>query len=222
MRSKNKQTLVVGCVTIVCVVIIAGAKIHIDRVNVNNKTDVESSTIQTTAETTTKPSTMTHTTTSEPITETTRRNNTAQKSTTKPSNNKVVQSTTKKTGTDAEHGSVFYLSDYERRVVECIVMGEAGGEPYEGQILVAQCLLNACKKDGLQPSQVRKEYKYSGWSSNPSKSVKNAVSAVFDDGYKATNEYVLYFYAPKYAKGKWHETQKFVCEVGGHRFFAEW
>lgn len=130
-------------------------------------------------------------------------------------------STTKKTSTDAT-AAAFYLSDEERRVVECIVMGEAGGEPYEGQILVAQCILNACKKDGLKPSQVRREYKYSGWNSNPSKSVKNAVSAVFDDGYKATNEYILYFYAPKYAKGRWHETQKFVCEVGGHRFFAEW
>ena len=116
----------------------------------------------------------------------------------------------------------FYLSDYERQVVEKIVMGEAGGEPYEGQVLVAQCILNASLKDGIQPSEVRTKYKYSGWNENPSDDVKNAVSEVFDRGYKAVDEYVLYFYAPKYARGTWHETQKFVIELGGHRFFAEW
>ena len=118
--------------------------------------------------------------------------------------------------------SAFYLSDYERQVVEKIVMGEAGGEPYEGQVLVAQCILNASLKDGIQPSEVRTKYKYSGWNENPSDDVKNAVSEVFDRGYKAVDEYILYFYAPKYARGTWHETQKFVIELGGHRFFAEW
>ena len=121
-----------------------------------------------------------------------------------------------------EFKPVFYLSEYERRVVECIVMGESGGEPYKGQLLVAQCLLNACLKDGLQPSEVRKAYKYSGWNSNPSESVKNAVREVFDNGYKVTNEYILYFYAPKLCNSKWHETQRFVTQVGGHRFFARW
>lgn len=117
---------------------------------------------------------------------------------------------------------LFYLSDYERWIAECIVMGESGAEPYEGQILVAQCLLNACLKDDLHPSKVRTKYKYSGWNDNPSDSVKEAVSAVFDDGYKVTEEFILYFYAPKYLKSKWHETQRFVIEIGGHRFFAEW
>lgn len=116
----------------------------------------------------------------------------------------------------------FLLSDYERWVAECIVMGESGSEPYDGQILVAQCIVNACLKDGLQPSEVRTKYKYSGWKQNPTESVKNAVSSVFDDGYRLVDEYILYFYAPKYSKGRWHETQRFVIEVGGHRFFAEW
>ena len=116
----------------------------------------------------------------------------------------------------------FYLNDYERRIVECVVMGEAGAESYEGQVLVAQCLLNGCIKEGVQPSVIRRKYKYSGWKDNPTDSVKKAVSAVFDDGYKITNEFILYFYAPKYAKGKWHETQRFVIEEGNHRFFAGW
>lgn len=117
---------------------------------------------------------------------------------------------------------LFYLSDYERWVVECIVMGEACGEPYEGQVLVAQCILNGCLRKNIQPSELRVANKYSGWRENPSDSVKRAVSAVFDDGYKVTDEFVLYFYAPKYSKGKWHETQRFVIELGGHRFFTVW
>ena len=101
-------------------------------------------------------------------------------------------------------------------------MGESEGESYEGQMLVAQCLLNACLRDGLQPSEVRVKYMYAGWNESPSENIKSAVSAVFDDSYKVTDEFILYFYAPKYSKGKWHETQRFVIEVGGHRFFAEW
>lgn len=116
----------------------------------------------------------------------------------------------------------FYLSDEERQIVENVVMGESCGEPYEGQILVAQCILNACLKDGIQPSEVRKKYKYSGWKTNPTDSVKEAVSAVFDDGYKITDEPILYFYAPKYCAGRWHETQRHIITVGGHKFFAEW
>lgn len=116
----------------------------------------------------------------------------------------------------------FYLSEYERWIAECIVMGESGCESYEGQILVAQCLLNACLKDDIQPSVVRTKYKYSGWHNSPTDSVKSAVSAVFDEGYRLTDEFILYFYAPKYVSGKWHETQRFIIEVGGHRFFAEW
>lgn len=115
----------------------------------------------------------------------------------------------------------FMLNNEERRIAECIVMGEAGGESYKGQMLVAQCLLNACIEDGLQPSEVRTAYKYSGWNEYPSESVKKAVSAVFDLGEQVTDEPVKYFYAPKHCNSRWHETQTFVIEVGGHRFFKE-
>lgn len=115
----------------------------------------------------------------------------------------------------------FPLSDDERAVAEKIVMGEAGGEPYEGQVLVAQCLLNAAIKDGLQPSEIRTKYQYSGWNEEPSESVKLAVSDVFDHGYKVVDEPILYFYAPNIVKSNWHESLTFVIEVEGHRFFKE-
>ena len=115
----------------------------------------------------------------------------------------------------------FELSEYERWVVECIVMGEAGGEPWDGQRLVAQCILNACLRDGILPSEVRSQYKYAGWNDSPSEEVRAAVSAVFDDGDVVTDEPILWFYAPKHCVSKWHETQVHVLTVGGHKFFKE-
>lgn len=104
-----------------------------------------------------------------------------------------------------------------------IVMGEAGNEPYDGQILVAQCLYNAMAESGKNAWDVKKTYGYCGSTSKaPTESVKKAVSAVFYEGYKYTDAKVLFFYAPRYCTGEWHETQKFICQVGGHRFFARW
>ena len=124
--------------------------------------------------------------------------------------------------TFVEEPTPYYeLTEEERQVVENIVMGEAGAEPYEGQMLVAQCILNACERDNLLPSEVRMEYKYSGWNENPNDSVKLAVKEVFDNGVKAIDEPILYFYAPAICNSSWHESQVFVVEVGGHRFFKE-
>lgn len=135
---------------------------------------------------------------------------------------KVVKKVVKQKQVSTKNNSAFYLSSYERRIAECIVMGESGNEPYKGQLLVAYCILNACKKDGLKPSEVRRIYKYSGWNENPTKSVKNAVSEIFDKGRRPVNDTPLYFYAPKYCNSSWHETQRYICTVGGHKFFGRW
>lgn len=116
----------------------------------------------------------------------------------------------------------YELTEQERIVVERIVAGEARGESLEGQMLVAQCILNASLKDNIIPSEVRKKYKYSGWSTDVYDSVKEAVKRVFDDGETVVDEPILYFYAPSLCISKWHETLDFVVEVGCHRFFKEW
>lgn len=117
----------------------------------------------------------------------------------------------------------FYeLSDEQRRIVENIVMGESGSESYLGQRLVALCIVNACLKDNILPSEVRVKYQYAGWNENPTDSVKKAVSSVFDDGDLPSDEQILYFYAPKWCKSAWHETQRYIMTEGGHKFFAEW
>lgn len=207
------------CAFIICAIISVCIGAHM--VNTKNEVEeVESTTNQTTEIESTKIETE-KTETEKAEGEKTSDNQT--NDTTKPVSDTTSKPlTTVKSTTKVESTSYFYLSDYERSVVERVVMGEAGGETYEGQMLVAQCLLNACLKDDLQPSEARAQYKYAGWNNNPSKSVKRAVSEVFDKGYKVTDEFILYFYSTKYAEGKWHETQKFVCEVGNHRFFAEW
>ena len=118
---------------------------------------------------------------------------------------------------------VYYpITAEDRRVLECIVEGEAGTEGLEGKMWVATCLLNAMKREGdASAAFVRKQYQYDGWEENVTDETITAVSRVFDDG-ELMHDTVLWFYAPKRGYSKWHETQKFVAEVGGHRLFAPW
>lgn len=115
----------------------------------------------------------------------------------------------------------FYLSASERDTVERVVMAEAGGESFEGQMLVAQCILNAAEKEGVQPSEAVVIYSYTSNRPDPTQSVKDAVAAVFDRGEVAIDAPVMYFYNPALVTSDWHESQIFIAEVGGHRFFAE-
>ena len=113
------------------------------------------------------------------------------------------------------------LSVSERDTVERVVMAEAGGESFAGQMLVAQCILNAAEKEGVQPSEAVEIYSYTSNRPDPTQSVKDAVAAVFDRGEVAIDAPVMYFYNPALVTSTWHESQIFVAEVGGHRFFAE-
>lgn len=124
----------------------------------------------------------------------------------------------------------YLITNDDRYVIEHIVAGEAGHEPLLGKMAVAQCILNAMKQDGLTASEVRKTYQYSGWMKEnfPTNypedwaEVQQAVWCVFDNGEKVTEENILWFYAPKYSSGSWHNTQKFVVEISNHRFYAPW
>lgn len=120
----------------------------------------------------------------------------------------------------------FNLTETDRKTIQYIVAGEAKGEPMEGKMAVAQCILNGMVKSDWSAERVRIEYKYSGWDDELEKSnpkawaeVVEAVSRVFDDGELISDKPILYFYAPKYSNGKWHETLEFSFELSGHRFF---
>lgn len=117
--------------------------------------------------------------------------------------------------------SRYELTASERDTVERVVMAEAGGEDYEGQMLVAQCILNAAEHTGKDPLAAMATYQYAAPADSATQSVKDAVAAVFDAGETVTDEPILFFYAPRWATSTWHESQIFVLEHGGHRFFAE-
>lgn len=120
-------------------------------------------------------------------------------------------------------GSIVVVSPEDRYVLERLVMGEAGNQGYEGACLVAQCIRDTMVYDDI-PSveQVRVEYKYSGkLIYEPNQDVLNAVSYIFDQGGIAVKHKIQYFYAPRICDGAWHETQEFVIEHGGHKFFAK-
>lgn len=115
----------------------------------------------------------------------------------------------------------YALTAVERNEIERVVMAEAGAEPYIGQMAVAQCILNACEQEGKSPDEIAELYGYTDSRPEPSAEVKKAVAKVFDDGETATDAEILYFYAPALCKSSWHESQAYVCTIGGHRFFEE-
>ena len=116
----------------------------------------------------------------------------------------------------------YALTDAERALIESVVTAEAEGEPFLGQKAVAQCILNACEKDGIRPDEAIEVYQYSTNRPEPTDAVREAVSAVFDRGEVAVDDTILWFYAPARATTTpWHETQRYVVTIGGHKFFAE-
>lgn len=119
---------------------------------------------------------------------------------------------------ESETAVRYELTAEERTEIESVVMAECGGEPREGIIAVAQCILNAAEREGVRPTEAIKRYGYTPIRKTPSEAVASAVSAVFDSGETVTDEPILYFYAT-YIYSAWHESQEFVTEIGNHRFF---
>lgn len=143
---------------------------------------------------------------------------------------------------------LIHLTDSERHVVESIVAGESGNQPFVGKKLVAQAIYNGMLRDNMSPSQVRKQYSYDGYkdidefekeclkaygNTNAADECRQAVKEIFDDYSMPTDDFVLFFYAPAHSRGTWHENAKtlkpitYVNEdgsttnyIGGHKFFA--
>lgn len=143
---------------------------------------------------------------------------------------------------------LIHLTDSERHVVESIVAGESGNQPFVGKKLVAQAIYNGMLRDNMSPSQVRKQYSYDGYkdidefekeclkaygTTNAADECRQAVKEIFDNYSMPTDDFVLFFYAPAHSKGTWHENAKtlkpitYVNEdgsttnyIGGHKFFA--
>ncbi len=118
-------------------------------------------------------------------------------------------------------GTIIKLSSEDKKFLYYLVMAEAGGEGYIGQALVAQAIRDAMVADDLKtPKQVQKVFRYTkNLKNKPTEEVKKAVDFIFDQGGIAVQHRILYFYAPALVKSKFHESELFIVEYRGHRFF---
>lgn len=120
-------------------------------------------------------------------------------------------------------GQVVSVTGANRQLLEALVFGEAGGEGFYGQALVAQAIRDTMLMDDISSiSKIISKYKYSGRTDlGTSDSVKDAVSFIFDEGNYVVQHRIIYFYAPKYCSSSFHESQEFVLQHKGHRFFDD-
>ena len=129
-------------------------------------------------------------------------------------------SETSETSESTSNGSVggLSLSSYDRAKLERLVMGEAGSTGYYGASLVAQCIRDAMVRSNTTSiDEIISDYGYYGsTATEPNSAVKEAVSFIFDQGGSAVNHRIIVFYIGQSA---WHETQNFVTEYCGMRFF---
>ena len=110
------------------------------------------------------------------------------------------------------------LSSYDRAKLERLVMGEAGTMGFTGCALVAQSIRDSMNRSNTNSiDQIISEYQYFGDTNiEPNADVLAAVSFIFDQNGAAVQHRVLCFYIGSSA---WHETQNFIVEIGGVRFF---
>lgn len=117
----------------------------------------------------------------------------------------------------------YALTEYERDLVERVVTAESGNQTLDGQMAVAQCILNTAEAMDLRPDAVvlaPNQYADPAAREQVTDSVREAVRRVFDDGERVTEEPIRFFYAPRYSAGRWHEAAlEYVITIGGHKFF---
>ena len=113
-----------------------------------------------------------------------------------------------------------YDYDYVLRVVAA----ECRGEPIEGQMAVAQTIMETSKVTGMTPEQVVKvpnQYASPISIDLVNDSVKEACERVLVNGESVTNEPIRYFYSTMDGfVSKWHENSlEYVMTIGNHKFF---
>lgn len=113
------------------------------------------------------------------------------------------------------------ITGNDRKILEKLVMGESGNQGFEGAALVAQCIRDMYLLGNYDSIEaVRRNCGYSGsLKFEPNQDVLDAVSFIFDEGGYAVKHRILYFYAPRYSKGSFHETQNLVINYKDHKFF---
>ena len=126
---------------------------------------------------------------------------------------------------DANYGrKVVNITGNDRYVLERLVMGEAGNQGFVGAALVAQTIKDLYVYGGFNSiDEVRVNCGFSAslkWT--PNQNAIDAVNYVFDQGGYAVKHRLFYFYAPKYSRGSFHETQNHIITYMDHKFFDRW
>lgn len=132
------------------------------------------------------------------------------------------ETTTKKTTVTASEPTTLVSESGDDFQLICeVVEAEAGGEPLEGKMAVAQCIKTAMKKYGYSAYEVITKLQYAKARPEPSEESVYAATCVFFHNMNVTPEPIVYFYNPDKVESEWHENQIFVTEIGHHRFFKE-
>lgn len=125
---------------------------------------------------------------------------------------------------DSYSGSPINITGQNRVYLENLVQSEAGNQGFIGAALVAQTIHDTMLMDNCYDvATIKNTHAYEGSLYNtPCDDVKRAVEFIFDKGGMAVQHRLIYFYAPKLVNSSFHESQKFIIEYGGHRFFDRW
>lgn len=117
---------------------------------------------------------------------------------------------------------VYELNQEELDLVQRVVMAESGNQPFDGQVAVAQCILDRMLRDSESATQVvtKKNQFASPYTKLVSNSVKYAVYAVFHDGLRVTEEPIYSFYSTRggFVSSN-HEDMNHVVTIADHKFF---
>jgi hypothetical protein len=112
------------------------------------------------------------------------------------------------------------ITDTDRELIATVVMHEFGDCGYEACCLQAQAFRDAMVFSQASAETVYHSFQYDAypWTKIPNQDCYDAVDYIFA-GNAAVPHRVLCMYAPECCSSSWHESQNFVVEYKGVRFF---
>ena len=114
-----------------------------------------------------------------------------------------------------------HLNNDDRALAAKIIMNEFGDGGFEACCLQAQALRDAMIYSRSSLEQIYHFFQYDKYPllKIPNQDCYNAIDYVFESGGLAVPHRVLVMYNPQHAKSDWHESQEFVIEYQGVRYF---
>ena len=114
------------------------------------------------------------------------------------------------------------LSEADRRYIASVVSAESRGEPYRGQVAVAQVIYDRAVKNKMTPRQVVDDpgqfAKAWGGGKKFTDSCYKAVCAVFDRGERAISG-TVYNFCTLNCYPSWAAKKEYVTSIGNHKFY---